>query len=656
MNTVIEDAATAENKINKMKRARLSNGPAELKRGDLLQGSNDSYIIKSPIDRGGVGAVFQGQRVSDGVSVAIKVLHGGRFPMTDVARERFRKEITNTLKLKHQYLIQAYDFGKISGHDFLVMEFVSGGTIATQIERGEYDDETALRWCAQMVHGVLFLHAQGYIHRDLKPNNLLLSKSGELKISDLGIVRDISSEAYLTLSGDQIGSVLYISRRQRQAPAKADASDDAYAVGCCLYEILARRRIHVYPEHLTEVIGDRFSPYFCDIIMGCLAEREASEALVELAGLLRPHIQGESHLSPAARFTGLNLPITALDNSPHNIGLQRKRLANSVPLSLRISRKITPGKKREANFRTSYVSNDLLMAVFDSGNDGDHVPAQMFNVKNLEPTARETFSIAYPRISARDSKQRFIIPSNSQVSVYQVQPSAPFSLRQVHSIAITGLKFYSMTIAANRYQPIVSIGSWTEAPVLANTDTCECRRLKVDASVEWNGLGQTAFLGAERLVVHHSGHITVYQIDPNGNDHVLARYPFPQELVGIAASEKLGAIFACSGHRLECIDATNGTRKWVLPLTYSPGGPPLLLNPAEDVLAVECSIGFSEKSLALIDPTVGAMVHLPRSFREGGESWRSMISFDWSPSSKGLCVCYEDGMVEIFQCGEPLAP
>ena len=52
MNTVIEDAATAENKINKMKRARLSNGPAELKRGDLLQGSNDSYIIKSPIDRG----------------------------------------------------------------------------------------------------------------------------------------------------------------------------------------------------------------------------------------------------------------------------------------------------------------------------------------------------------------------------------------------------------------------------------------------------------------------------------------------------------------------------------------------------------------------------------------------------------------------------
>jgi serine/threonine protein kinase len=631
----------------------LPNG-LELGRGSLLQGIEDAYIVKSAIDCGGVGAVFKGQRVSDGAPVAIKVLHGGRFPLTDVAKERFRGEIRNTLKLKHPYLIAAYDFGKTGDHDFLVMEYVSGGTVAKQIERAVYDDETALRWSAQLVHGVRFLHSQGFIHRDIKPNNLLLSEAGDLKIGDLGIVRDTSSDAYLTLSGDQIGSVLYISRRQRRSPAAADPSDDAYAIACCLYEILARRRIHVYPEHLSEVIGDRFPAYFCDVIMGCLAEREASEALAELECLLTPHIHGESHLSTAARLPALNLPIAAIEISQRNIGLQRKRLAKSAPLSLRFSRRVNPAKLDEPNLRAAYVSEDRLLVVIDSANDGDHVSAQLISVKDLEVIADGTFRIAYPRISARDSVQRFVVPCNSRVYVYQAQTSATVGPFQARIIAHEGLQYYAMTIAANAHQPLLSIGSWTDSPVLINTTSGECRRLKVDPHVEWNGLGQTAFLGVDRLVVHHTDHVTVYRIDPSGNDQVLARYPFPQELVGVAASEKLGAIFACSGHQLECIDASNGKRKWVLPLTYSPGGRPLSLNPAEDVLAVECSIGFSERSIALIDPTAGVMVQLPRSYRKDESSWRRMTSFDWSPSSQGLCVCYEDGTLEIFECGAAL--
>src|SRR5215218_7783226 len=126
---------------------------SDLSRGDLLTGSSGTYIIKSLIDRGGVGAVYDAQRVSDRIRVAVKVLHGGRFPVTAVARERFRTEIANAMKLRHAWLVQAHDFGQIEDHDFLVMEYVGGGTVAKQIERRQYDDETALRWCAQLLEG-----------------------------------------------------------------------------------------------------------------------------------------------------------------------------------------------------------------------------------------------------------------------------------------------------------------------------------------------------------------------------------------------------------------------------------------------------------------------------------------------------------------------
>jgi len=632
-----------------MNNPALPNGPAELRRGDLLQGAEGSYIIKSVIDRGGVGAVFKGQRVSDGAPVAIKVLHGGRFPLTDVARERFRREIRNTLRLKHPYLVQAYDSGQTSGHDFLVMEYVSGGTVAKQIERAAYDDETALRWSAQLVHGALFLHSQGFIHRDLKPNNLLLSQAGDLKISDLGIVRDSSSDAYLTLSGDQIGSVLYISRRQRKSPAEADASDDAYAAACCLYEILARRRIHVYPEHLTEVIGDRLPPYLCDLVMGCLAEREASEALVELGTLLQPHTNGESHLTPAAKRPSLNLPITALGNIPRNAGLQRKRLAAAAPLALQASRRVTPRKLHDPNFRTVHLAEDRLLAIFDPERKGEQLQGWLIDPKTLDSTQVEVSALDYVRISARDTKDRLIVPQENRVDVYELEPGSPATLRHVRSITPSSLQFHSMTIVANNSQPMMSIGSWTQSPVLIDTETGGCRRLKVDASVEWNGLGQTAFLGEHNLVVHHSGHIVVYQLAPNGDDQLLVKHAFPREVVGLAASAKLGLIFACCSRGLECLDASSGTRRWFLPLAYSPGGPPLVMSPTQDILAVECTHGFSEKSLALIDPLAGAMAYLPRSYAEDGDSWYRMSSFDWSPSGKALCVSYEDGTVQIFE-------
>jgi serine/threonine protein kinase len=403
---------------------------SNLNRGDLLTGGSGTYIIKSLIDRGGVGAVYHGQRVSDRMPVAIKILHGGRFSVTAAARERFRAEIANAMKLQHAGLVQAHDFGKIEEHDFLVMEHVGGGTIAKQVERGQYDDETALRWCAQLLEGLGYLHNQGYIHRDLKPNNLLLTTSGDLKISDLGILRDLSAEAYLTLSGDQTGSVLYISRHQRERPADAGIADDAYSAACCMYEILSRRRIHVYPEHLSDIVGERFPAYVCDLIMSCLAGHETEEALAELSGLLKVNPKGQSSLLDDARRPEVNTFIFQLAASKRNVGLQRRRLAHAAPLKLEAEIKI-PDDNKKGPFRATYLSDELLIVSPDSMNSGQDYTVQLLTLGHQALKVVESTTIVSPFVLTRDSEGRLVTASSRGFRVYETGTHPTGFLREL---------------------------------------------------------------------------------------------------------------------------------------------------------------------------------------------------------------------------------
>ena len=216
-------------------------------KGSILTGRKGSYRVGDPIDRGGVGTVYLAKSRAEGTKVAIKVLHGGRFAIPDTAVERFRKEIEVALSLDHPNLIKALDAGEYQGKPFLVLEFMPGGTVAQRIAKKDYDDATAFQWCKNLLDGVLHLHGRRLVHRDLKPNNLLVTADGTVKIADLGIVRDTTAQAYLTSSGDPMGSALYISRNQRENPSQAGPDDDVHAACCCIYDILSRHRIHVMP-------------------------------------------------------------------------------------------------------------------------------------------------------------------------------------------------------------------------------------------------------------------------------------------------------------------------------------------------------------------------------------------------------------------------
>lgn len=599
-------------------------------------------MVKSLLDKGGVGTVYEAQGVADRRRVAVKLLHGGRFPITAVAKERFRAEIGNALALKHPRLVEAYDFGRSADFDFLVMEYVGGGTVANQIKAGRYDDVTALRWCAQLVDGLSYLHGQGYVHRDLKPNNLLLDESGNLKIGDLGILRDLSAEAYLTLTGDQLGSVLYISQHQREEPDQASVADDAHSAACCMYEILSRRRIHVYPEDLRALVGARFPAYLCDLVMGCLAERDAADALAELSRLFRTSADGTLTALDSARQT-YDVEVISLGDSRRNIGLQRKALAEAAPLRL-IAELTYPHDWKEGPFRATFLSERLLMVTPSIMNSHGQYTADFLRVAAGRLEKVGSMRIESPFQVIRDCNGRLITACTTGVRVYDVRPDAQPVLHEL-SHFVSGVDFHAMAMAASRHLPLIVVGSWAAAPVIVNTETGKWRHLQVDPGIIWNGLGETAFVGERTLIVQHNSltELFLYEIDLDASDRVIGRYAFPRELSDIEASERTGEIFACHHAGLECLNVHDGQRKWAF-------NPPtcvnqLSLNPAETVLAIQVGL-LDGGRIALVATEGGAMAFLPDTGER--DTLREARHIDWSPNGELLCVSDMHSCVSVF--------
>ena len=212
--------------------------------GTILIGKKSSYAIKKHVGEGGVGVVYKAKDINTGYYTAVKVLHSKRFIINDVQKERFKTEITNSLNVCSDFIVKGIDHGINNGNDFLVLEWMPNGTLQELISDGGYDREVVVAYTAQILKAFRDLKIQGLVHRDIKPNNILIGKDKQLKLSDLGITKNTDTGPFLTCADDHLGSVLYISERQRYAPESATHRDDFYAICLVLYELVSRKRIH----------------------------------------------------------------------------------------------------------------------------------------------------------------------------------------------------------------------------------------------------------------------------------------------------------------------------------------------------------------------------------------------------------------------------
>ncbi len=213
------------------------------------------YEIGAPLGAGGMGEVYRARDTRLDRSVAIKILPAHLADKAD-ASERFEREARTISSLNHPNICQLHDVGKQDGVRYLVMELLEGETLAERLRRGPLPMEQVLRYGAEIATGLQAAHRCGVVHRDLKPGNIMLTKSGA-KLMDFGLAKGmtppkpLSAELTATLTsshptpltqqGTIVGTFQYMAPEQVEGK-EADARSDIFSLGAVLYEMVCGKR------------------------------------------------------------------------------------------------------------------------------------------------------------------------------------------------------------------------------------------------------------------------------------------------------------------------------------------------------------------------------------------------------------------------------
>ena len=194
--------------------------------------------IREPIGSGGMGAVYKARQPALDRFVALKVLpiELGRDP---VFAERFAREARMLARLDHPRVVTVYDCGTAGGHPYLIMEYVDGNDLRRVLQSGSPPTAAALRVVTQVAEALEYAREQGVVHRDVKPENILLTPAGNVKVVDFGLAKLVGS-AGDSLSGTQqvMGTRHYMAPEQEETPGAVDHRADVYALGVVCYELL----------------------------------------------------------------------------------------------------------------------------------------------------------------------------------------------------------------------------------------------------------------------------------------------------------------------------------------------------------------------------------------------------------------------------------
>ncbi|MEO8578574.1 MAG: protein kinase, partial [Gemmatimonadales bacterium] len=199
---------------------------------------DDRYSIEREVGRGGMATVYLARDLRHGNRVAVKVLTPDFASV--VGGERFTREIRITAGLQHPHILPVFDSGEVNGLPYYVMPFVDGPTIEQKIRLdGAMPPRDALEIACEVADALQHAHAQGFVHRDVKPSNILLAH-GHAVVADFGVARTVeaASEQNLTRTGIAVGTAAYMSPEQA-AGEQVDGRSDIYSLGCVLYEMIS---------------------------------------------------------------------------------------------------------------------------------------------------------------------------------------------------------------------------------------------------------------------------------------------------------------------------------------------------------------------------------------------------------------------------------
>ncbi|MGB7158679.1 MAG: protein kinase [Tepidisphaeraceae bacterium] len=338
--------------------------------GEELRGTVGGYQVLKRLGQGGMGAVYLARQLSLDRNVAMKVL------LEQLAEDpqfiaRFTREAYAAAQLTHHNMVQIHDIGAQRRTHFFSMEFVEGQTLAALVrEQGRIDPEVAVGYVLQAARGLKFAHDHGMVHRDVKPENLMLNVHGIVKVADLGLVKTIGENRQETTTGAKaaaasgnwydtqttqlnisMGTPAYMPPEQATDAANVDARADIYSLGCTLYTLLvgrppftAKTAMEVITKHMKEpitppsVLDEHIPESLSAILLKMVAKRpqDRYQNMGEVIAVLEDFLGTDS----SGPFSPKEEQVKALENcvtwfNNASWAKQRTRLIRAfVPLSV----------------------------------------------------------------------------------------------------------------------------------------------------------------------------------------------------------------------------------------------------------------------------------------------------------------------------------
>ncbi len=214
---------------------------------DLSNSTIDFYQVYEKLGSGGMGEVYRAKDTKLGRIVALKFLSGS-FHDDKWARKQFLKEAQASAMLDHRYICAVHGIEQSGGHDFIVMQYIDGCTLAESLRQIQNDIHQIQSIALQIIEAVAFAHSHGVIHRDLKPGNIMLTKEGRIKVLDFGLAKIVQQKNFgagmeqtsqVSQTGIIRGTVSYMSPEQLRAE-QLDHKSDIFSLGIILYELFSR--------------------------------------------------------------------------------------------------------------------------------------------------------------------------------------------------------------------------------------------------------------------------------------------------------------------------------------------------------------------------------------------------------------------------------
>ncbi len=409
---------------------------------------NDRYEMHRRLARGGMSDVYLARDLLLDRPVAVKVLFA-EYAKDPTFVERFRREAQAAANLNHPNVVAVYDWGQQSGTYFIVMEYVEGRSLSEIVRtEGPLHPRRAAEITADVAAALGFAHRNGVVHRDIKPGNILISPSGQVKVADFGIAQAIAggTEANLTQAGAVMGTATYFSPEQAQG-RPVDPRSDLYSLGCVLYEMLTTRPPftgdtpvaiaykHVQePAPLPSASGVAVPPALEAIVAQLMAKDPAQRyaSAEDLRADLRNYLEGlpvSALRSQAALAAGLAGAVAGAGVAAAGVGAMGTQAVAAVPpagppTGSYAAASTPPAKKRSATFLWVLLGVLVVLAggLLFLATRLDRSSTQQ---KTVPDVTTKQVDVARSALEAEGFKVTVVPKANSQVPNGQVFAQLP---------------------------------------------------------------------------------------------------------------------------------------------------------------------------------------------------------------------------------------